>query len=400
MHAVTQEESDPTHLSADSQSSDHSAKDPSKHAIVSGSDERRLANRTPMGPNQQNKLLQLEPDSGVSNDPGTPDTCTKQICAQQQSPPGSFRFQVPVPPILKNGASVNYIPHNDHRLGTENGGSEGQDGDTDGQVPVIPKGNGKRSTTTTNNETSTSAGETEALVPTSGGRINSIAQQPTGMRKLDVVTEATQDQEEEHNKQATFSNLPMEEVSKQELDQDTDYFRSASNRMLNQLEGLKAQNKDLRRQLSEEQVAKEAIRQEKEILSNQFTQCQRSAKAKVEVANNELEKKEQQLAECKLMLSEMEKEKRKIESECEEKYKKLQADIDLLRKQIEDDRKNTELETLRRKVELYEKEKLLDEKENVIQKTIAELENKIHMHLFIYFFVVVVFFVFFPLSCS
>ena len=433
VHAVTQEESDPTHLSAHSQSSDHSAKDPSKHAIVSGSDERRLANRTPMGPNQQNKPLQLEPDSGVPNDPGTPDTCPKQICVQQQfempeprsPPPGSLRFQVPVPPILKNGASVNYIPHNDHGLGTENGvveseGSEGQDGDTDGQVPMIPKGNGKRSTTTTNNETSTSAGETEALVPTSGGRINSIAHQPIGMRKLDVVehsssendcdtnapsftigseqeAEETEDQEEE---EATFSNPPMPEVSKQSKSKEElatqkriDCLQSASNAIINELEGLTEKNekleekneeleakiKNLERQLSVENDEKQSLKQENDERNNRFVKYQENAQKKEEASKTELQGKKRELEECRSKIAEMQKEKEVIESNCEERCKKLQTEIENLEKAIEEEKKTNKLQTMELRVELADTKTELKDKDLTIakiEKQLAEQKTK------------------------
>ena len=431
MHAVTQEESDPTHLSADSQSSDHSAKDPSKHAIVSGSDERRLANRTPMGPNQQNKLLQLEPDSGVSNDPGTPDTYTKQICAQQQfemadmprsPPPGSLRFQVPVPPILKNGASVNYIPHNDHRLGTESvvesEGSEGQDGDTDGQVPTIPKGNGKRSTTTTNNETSTSAGETEALVPTSGGHINSIAQQPIGMRKLDVVehsssasdcdtnapsftigpeqeAEVTEDQEDEE--EATFSNPPMPAVSKQSKSKEElatqkhiDSFQSASSAIIHELVGLEEKNeqleekneeleakiKNLEQQLSVENNEKQSLKQENDERNNQFVKYQENAQKKEEAYKKELQEKKRELEECRSKIAEMQKEKEVIESNCEEKCKKLQTEIETLEKAIEEEKKTNKFQTMELRVELADTKTSLKDKDLTIAKTEKQLAEQ------------------------
>ena len=412
VHAVTQEESDPTHLSADSQSSDHSAKDPSKHAIVSGSDERRLANRTPMGPNQQNKLLQLEPDSGVPNDPGTPDTCTKQICAQQQfemaeprsPPPGSLRFQVPVPPILKNGASVNYIPHNDHGLGTENGvveseGSEGQDGDTDSQEPTIPKGNGKMITTTT------SAGETEAPVPTSSGSVNSIAQQLAGVRKLDGVensqsacgdigftigpkqeadTDITEDQEEE---EATFSNPPMPELSKQSKSKEElatekhiDSFWSSSNAIINELKGLRENKKKLEakietleRRLSVENDEKQSLKQENDELNNQFVKYQENAKEKEEASKKELQGKKRELEECRSKIAEMQKEKEVIKSNCEEKCRELQTEIETLKNAIEEEKKTNKLQTMELRVKLAEAKTSLKDKD----LTIAKLEKQL-----------------------
>ena len=124
----------------------------------------------------------------------------------------------------------------------------------------------------------------------------------------------------------------------------------------------------LEQKLKEESDAKDALRQEKEELTVQLKRLQENAKEKEEAAKKIIEEKEKELVECKQIVSKVEKEKSEMESLCKEKVEKLEAQIECLRAERENEKKEDELKTLRLENKLIKAEKELAEKMNVITK--------------------------------
>ena len=340
-----------------------------KHAIVVMNQQKPLKPLTTVI-SQQNQTRVSDSAFG-SEYMSSSDTAEDIECPQSPPPgslPGSFtNFQSgqqtrAVPPLLNSGAAINFIPEKESRADQP-----------DGHV----HGKSKTNTATT-------------PVPTSGGEINFKAQQPMleaaeysppSERLFTVgslqsgISNAETETNELNEQMPSITKVPLPVQSEEELAEK--FLSSHIINKLGQIDELEQQNKQLRRQLSVAIEEMEALRQEKDELSERFESYKKTAKEKEEVIKNELKEKEKKLKECK---ANAEKEKKEMEAKHKEKCAELQREIEGLNKRIDDEERNTEFQTMKLQVELSKKEKLLSDKEIVIltkQNTIEQLEKKI-----------------------
>lgn len=337
-----------------------------KHAIVVMNQQKPLKPLTTV----INQTKEVVTDSAFGSEYMSSSDTAEDIECPQSPPPGSLppsynTFQSgqhtrAVPPLLNSGAGINFIPEKERRADQP-----------DGHV----HGKSKTNTATT-------------PVPTSGGEINFKAQQPmleaaeysppseplftvgslqSGISNAETETSGLNEQ------MPNKVSLPVQ--SEEGLAEK--FLSSHIINKLGQIDELEQQNERLRRQLSVAIEEMEALRQEKDELSDRFESYKKSAKAKEDVIKNELKEKEQELKECK---ANAEKEKKEMEAKHKERCTELQKEIEGLNKKIKDEERNTKFQTMELQVELSTKEKLLSDKEIVIltkQNTIEQLEKKI-----------------------
>ena len=183
-------------------------------------------------------------------------------------------------------------------------------------------------------------------VPDTSGSVNTKALQP-----LDLKSDVTED----HAK-LTFSRPPR--TIKMEWYSHAD-LKNEIKTLTGQIDELKSENTALNQRVHHElDIQNEIIKQ--------YEQLQKNAKANEEATRAELQTKEQELGECQMKMSTMEK---VHEKECT----KLQMEIASLQKKMEDDKTRTEKEECSLKVQLSTTESELHKAE----RTIAEKENKI-----------------------
>ena len=342
-YAVIQEESSPIQTSDNSsESTDTSAIVRSKHAIVSGKKKGRPANCPTM---MKKASSQTECDSGYPV--STPDKMPTDVENMFEQPPGSFTAGV-LPRLLNSGANVNFIPE---------GPQEGDVEDTTAPVPTSPSG----------------SITTEAQQP----RLDAADDPPSGAAfTIGPSLETVQAESDEIGEQVATTSSPMTatlHLSQSAKELAAKILSTDIINELDQIDELREENEKLKRQLKEEMDKREALRQEKEELNDQFTNYQKSVMEKEEADKTKLLEKEKQLEECRKRISEMELEHK---TTCAA----LEAEIASLKQKMDDEKKKTELEMLRLENKLYKAEKELADKENVIlvkEKEIEVLDKKI-----------------------
>ena len=342
---------------------EESGDDSSKYSATSAMG--RLSTSANYSTVMKKEFHHVECDSGYVY--SSPDKMPTDVFEPPSSPtPGSLLRPAAVvsPVLLNNGANVNFIPEGPQQ-------SDGEDTATN--APIL-----------TSSESDTT--DTAAPIPTSSGSVNTEARQP----RLDAAenpsssvaftigssSEAAEAENDEIGEQVATTSVPVTEnmhLSQSDQEIAAKFLSSDMVNKLRQTNELIKQNEKLKQQLKEEVDAKEAIRQQKEQLTDQFTQYQKTAMEKEEAAKTKLEQMERQLEKCKEKMSEMELEHKKICIALEEEIASLKQEIDA-------EKKKNELEMLRLENKLYKAEKELSDKENVIlvkEKEIEKLDKKI-----------------------
>ena len=292
--------------------------DASEYTIISGKKEQNPIKGLPRLKANRSKAYETEHDSGLCNSSPMPIREEFGYIERSDSPPpGSLPLtdgQFPiVPPVLRHGASVNFIP------------------DTDG-----------------------------ARIPSNSGAVNTRAVHPTPTSTTSY---------EEDCVDIVYNNMGDLTFSHSPYPTTTEGFSLSSSdikKLNDKIKKLQQDNAELREKVKEEQHVKED-------LINQVNKLQKNAEDREKTVRNELVKKEQELQEYQSTISTMEKAHgetcTKLRKEIEDLNKKI--DDDKTRTVRQEMTLRTQLSET--ESELHKAQKTLAEKETEIK----QLENEI-----------------------